>query len=96
MDDTILFANLVALTDRLIAKHGWDPRYALEQAMRHLIKTYSAYLWTSGGNLALEKCYWYALRFYRQKNGMYKLLPIKHTAFNSLDARSFLSEIYLA
>jgi len=81
MDDTTLYINLAGLTTRLMNIHGWSPMTAVEEAMRHLVKTYSGYLWTTGGKLALEKCYWYLLKFTRRKTGVYSLLPVKDSAF---------------
>ena len=46
--------------------------------MQYLMTTYSKYLWTTGGRLSLDKCYWYLMQSVRGKDGIYKLLPVKN------------------
>jgi len=75
MDDTTLYMNLAGITSYLMTKYNFPFDKAVVYALEHLVKTYSKYLWTTGGRLSLEKCYWYLLISVRGKNGLYKFLP---------------------
>ena len=81
MDDTSLYANLAAITARLMKQNGWTKATAAAQALKHLIQTYSQYLWTTGGRLALDKCYWYLLRYIRHKDGKYRMVRVAQSTF---------------
>ena len=69
--------NLAGITGHLMTKYDFPFDKAVASALEHLVKTYSKYLWTTGGRLSLEKCYWYLLISARGKNGLYKFLPVK-------------------
>jgi hypothetical protein len=81
MDDTTLYANLAGLTRHAMAKFGWSAHISSAHILQHLIRTYSRYLWTSGGCLNLAKCYWYLMRFTRRKGGKYDMLGLSHASF---------------
>ena len=70
------------MTKHAMARFGWSRSTSSAHILQHLIRTYSSYLWTSGGSLNLSKCYWYFMQFVQRPDGKYVMRGVPHTPFS--------------